>query len=261
MGWANYVALGDSLTAGRDDHGPEGARIGWARRLAGILTARTSVCCALTNLAVDGASAGVVLGRQLPSVAGLGPDLVSVTVGMNDIRDPGFTPERFTAELGLLLDGLAATGATVLTCTLPDIAAIMPLPAHLVEVARQRMCQASDIIRKQAAELDDSRLYLALAYGHWFTYSPFAAIVFVPVAALPLAVARVGWDLVSVAALAYSCTRIVQLAGYRPTRLMVAGFVAAAMALDPVWETLFLGQINLVLLALILTDVWLVSPG
>ena len=52
------------------------------------------------------------------------------------------------------------------------------------------------------AVLDDSRLYLALAYGHWFTYSPFAAIVFVPVAALPLAVARVGWDLVSVAALA-----------------------------------------------------------
>jgi alpha-1,2-mannosyltransferase len=111
------------------------------------------------------------------------------------------------------------------------------------------------------AVLDDSRLYLALAYGHWFTYSPFAAIVFVPVATLPLAVARVGWDLVSVAALAYSCTRIMQLAGYRPTRLAVAGFVAAAMALDPVWQTLFLGQINLILLALILTDVWLVSRG
>ena len=73
------------------------------------------------------------------------------------------------------------------------------------------------------AVLDDSRLYLALAYGHWFTYSPFAAIVFVPVAALPLAVARVGWDLVSVAALAYSCTRIVQIAGYRPTRLHGGG--------------------------------------
>ena len=34
------------------------------------------------------------------------------------------------------------------------------------------------------AVLDDSRLYLALADGHWFTYSPFAAIVFVPVSAL-----------------------------------------------------------------------------
>ena len=78
----------------------------------------------------------MVLEQQLPSVAGLGPDLVSVTVGMNDIRDPGFGQERFAAELGLLLDGLSGTGATVLTCTLPDIAAIMPLPAHLVELAR-----------------------------------------------------------------------------------------------------------------------------
>jgi hypothetical protein len=111
------------------------------------------------------------------------------------------------------------------------------------------------------AVLHDDRLYLALASGHWFTYSPFAAIVFVPVAALPLAVARVGWDLVSVVALTYSCVLITKLAGYRPSRITVAGLVAAAMALDPVYETLFLGQINLILLALILTDIWRVSRG
>jgi hypothetical protein len=79
----------------------------------------------------------------------------------------------------------------------------------------------------------DTRLYLDLAYGHWFTYAPFAAVVFVPFAALPLAVARLLWDLASV----------------------------AALALDPVWQTLFLGQINLLLLALILTDVWRVARG
>jgi lysophospholipase L1-like esterase len=154
LNWANYVALGDSLTAGRDDHGPGGVRIGWARRLAGILSARTAVRCALTNLAADGASVDVVLERQLPEVTriGLRPDLASVTVGMNDIRDPGFSEERFAAGVGRLIDGLTATGATVLTCTLPDIAAIMPLPAGLVEVARQRMRRASDVIRAQAAQ-------------------------------------------------------------------------------------------------------------
>ena len=151
LSWANYVALGDSLTAGRDDHGPHGGRIGWARRLAGILSTRTRVPCALTNLAADGASVSVVLDEQLPSLAGMRPDLVSVTVGMNDIRDPAFRGEYFAAGLGALLDGVAATGATVLTCTLPDIAAIMALPADLVEVARLRMRQASDIIREQAA--------------------------------------------------------------------------------------------------------------
>ena len=149
--WPVYVALGDSLTAGRDDDGPHGGRIGWARRLAGILSTRTRVPCTLTNLAADGASVSVVLDEQLPSLAGMRPDLVSVTVGMNDIRDPAFRGEHFAAGLGVLLDGLAATGATVLTCTLPDIAAIMALPADLVEVARLRIRQASDIIREQAA--------------------------------------------------------------------------------------------------------------
>jgi len=154
LNWPNYVALGDSLTAGRDDHGPRGTRIGWARRLAAILSTRTAAPCALTNLAEDGASVAAVLEWQLPALIRLRPnypDLVSVTVGMNDIRDPAFSEERFAAELGVLLGGLTATGATVLTCTLPDIAGIMPLPADLVEVARQRLRQASDIIRDQAA--------------------------------------------------------------------------------------------------------------
>ena len=95
LSWSNYVALGDSLTAGRDDHGPGGARIGWAQRLAGILSTRTAVPCALTNLAADGASVTTVLEKQLPPAERLGPDLVSVTVGMNDIRDPGFSQDRF----------------------------------------------------------------------------------------------------------------------------------------------------------------------
>jgi lysophospholipase L1-like esterase len=109
------------------------------------------VPCALTNLAVDGAGVAAVLERQLPSVAPIGPDLVSVTVGMNDIRDPAFSEESFAADLGQLLDGLTATGATVLTCTLPDIAAVISLPADLVDVARRRIRRVSDIIREQAA--------------------------------------------------------------------------------------------------------------
>ena len=152
LSWAHYVALGDSLTAGRDDHGPGGVRIGWARRLAGILSARTALPCALTNLAADGAGVGVVLERQLPEVARIRPDLASVTVGMNDIREPGFSEECFAAGLDRLLDGLSATDATVLICTLPDIARIIPLPADLVEMAHQRMQRASEIIREKAAE-------------------------------------------------------------------------------------------------------------
>src|SRR5262245_61422171 len=123
--WSRYLALGDSLTAGRGDFGPDGRPVGWARRLAGLLTDRTGVDCALTNLAVDGATIGGVIADQLPHLRDVGPDLVSVTVGMNDIRSPQFSPGDFAADVGRLIDALGQTGATLLTCTLPDIAGVV----------------------------------------------------------------------------------------------------------------------------------------
>lgn len=150
MSWSNFVALGDSLTAGKGDAGPGGHPVGWAQRLADVLSVRTAVRCTLTNMADDRATVSSVLKEQLPKVAAAEPDLVSVTVGMNDIRARGFDEMTFKSELGQLLEGLAATKAKVLTCTLPNIAAIMPLPPDLTEIARERMRLASDIIREQA---------------------------------------------------------------------------------------------------------------
>jgi lysophospholipase L1-like esterase len=150
LNWSTYVALGDSLTAGRGDEGRDGRPIGWAQRLADVLSVRTTVRCRLINLAVDGATVGQVLAKQLPAVAACQPDLVSVTVGMNDIRVRGFDELSFKADLGQLLESLAATQATLLTCTLPDITAIMALSPDLAEVARDRLRLASDIIREQA---------------------------------------------------------------------------------------------------------------
>jgi lysophospholipase L1-like esterase len=150
-GWRRYVALGDSLTAGRGDPGPDGGFIGWAQRLAGLLSERTAVRCELTNLAVDGAGVGVVLRQQLPRAGALCPDLVSVTVGMNDVRLREFAPAAFAADLDLLLGGVTGTGATVMTCTLPDVSGVAQLPAEYVETARQRLREASDIIRTASA--------------------------------------------------------------------------------------------------------------
>jgi len=150
LSWSNFVALGDSLTAGKGDAGPGGNPVGWAQRLADVLSVRTAVRCTLTNMSEDRATVTSVLKEQLPKVAAAEPDLVSVTVGMNDIRARGFDEMTFKSELGQLLEGLAATKAKVLTCTLPNIAAIMPLPPDLTEIARERMRLASDIIREQA---------------------------------------------------------------------------------------------------------------
>jgi lysophospholipase L1-like esterase len=150
LAWSTYIALGDSLTAGRGDEDRDGRPVGWAQRLADILSVRTAVRCSLTNLAADDATVREVLAKQLPAVAARHPGLVSVTVGMNDIRVRGFDEMSFKADLGQLFERLTATEATLLTCTLPDLTAVLSLSPDLQEIARERLRVASDIIREQA---------------------------------------------------------------------------------------------------------------
>jgi len=104
-------------------------------------------------------------------------------------------------------------------------------------------------------------LYLVQADANWFTYPPFAATVFTPLAGMPGLLARLGWDLGSVGALAFACVVTVRLAGYRPTRSVIVTMVAAALLLEPMYHTLYLGQVNLMLMALVLADVWRLSRG
>jgi alpha-1,2-mannosyltransferase len=99
-------------------------------------------------------------------------------------------------------------------------------------------------------------LYTGKAYGHWFTYPPFAAAVFAPISVLPVIPAQVLWELASVAAFAIACAITLKLAGWRATRTAVAAVLAAGLLLEPVYHTLLQGQINLILLALVLADVW-----
>jgi hypothetical protein len=105
------------------------------------------------------------------------------------------------------------------------------------------------------------RLYLVQADANWFTYPPFAATLFTPLAWMPGLLVRVAWELASVAALAWACVLTVRLAGYRPTRTVIVTMVAAALLLEPMYHTLYLGQVNLMLMALVLADVWRVSRG
>ncbi|WP_206796439.1 glycosyltransferase 87 family protein [Amycolatopsis sp. MtRt-6] len=78
-----------------------------------------------------------------------------------------------------------------------------------------------------------------------FTYPPFAALVFTPLAALPV---QWCWG---VLALAAAPALVVALRPYAPG----AGVLLAAFGLQPVWQTIGLGQLNLVLMALVIADV------
>jgi Glycosyltransferase family 87 len=111
------------------------------------------------------------------------------------------------------------------------------------------------------AVADDARLYTEQALAHWFTYTPFAGLVFAPWSVLPLTLGRLLWQLLSVAAFAGACAVTMKLAGRAVTRTSLVGVVAAGLLLEPVYHTLFQAQINLLLFGLILLDVWLLAQG
>jgi alpha-1,2-mannosyltransferase len=87
-----------------------------------------------------------------------------------------------------------------------------------------------------------------------FVYPPFAALAFVPLSLLPLAALKVLWTVAGVALLVFVVRRSARLLGREPSVTGTVLLVAVLLALDPVRTTVYLGQINVVLLALVLAD-------
>ena len=93
--------------------------------------------------------------------------------------------------------------------------------------------------------------------GLHFTCPPFAAVLMVPLALLPTWLAAVLWTTASVAALAAVVVVVRRSAaslGWAPAPAATALLVVVLLALDPIHTTVNLGQINVVLLALVLVD-------
>jgi lysophospholipase L1-like esterase len=124
--YTRYVALGDSQTEGLWDGDDSDGIVGFADRLAAMLD-ELSPGLQYANLAIRGRRIRDVLVDQLPLALTMRPDLVSVCVGMNDITRPGLLFDRALADLDLLYERLAQSGATVVTTTFPDIARIVPI--------------------------------------------------------------------------------------------------------------------------------------
>ncbi|WP_454790279.1 glycosyltransferase 87 family protein [Mycolicibacterium lutetiense] len=116
-----------------------------------------------------------------------------------------------------------------------------------------------DVYRHGGQQLLDGRALYAteLPSGGWFTYPPFAAIAFVPLALMSFPAAQVIWMAVSFAALALTIWRCATTLGYRADlRLCLLTFALSLVAVDieAVRGTLWQGQVNLVLMALIVWD-------
>jgi alpha-1,2-mannosyltransferase len=96
-----------------------------------------------------------------------------------------------------------------------------------------------------------------------FTYPPTGALLFIPLA---LFATQISWGILgalSVLSLALVVRTAIQNVPTRPTWMTPARTTITvtilALGLEPVWRTLFLGQINLILMALVVADVLILT--
>jgi len=109
-----YVALGDSFTEGVGDSDPtrpNGVR-SWADRVAEVLARRTDDF-GYANLAIRGRLLRRILDEQLEAGLGLGPDLVTIYAGGNDLIRPRLDVDALAEVYDDAVARLAETGATI----------------------------------------------------------------------------------------------------------------------------------------------------
>jgi lysophospholipase L1-like esterase len=124
------VAIGDSTVEGIEDPGPDGVYIGWADRFAAHLDVLHPGLL-YANLAVRGQTAREVRETQLRPALALAPDFAVVVAGVNDVLRPRFDRDALRDDLFAIHAELAASGARVLTLTMPDMARVAPLAVVL----------------------------------------------------------------------------------------------------------------------------------
>ena len=104
--------------------------------------------------------------------------------------------------------------------------------------------------------LDGLPLYASRdpATGLRFTYPPFAAVAMVPLALLPGWLATALWTAASVGALAGVILVVGRALGRPVPGWLGALLTGGALVLEPVWQNLTFGQINLLLMPAVLID-------
>ncbi|WP_459709575.1 glycosyltransferase 87 family protein [Actinophytocola sp. KF-1] len=93
-----------------------------------------------------------------------------------------------------------------------------------------------------------------------YLYPPVAVVVLAPFAVVPFWLASAVFALVTVAAVALVVVVVLRALDVRPTALLVGALLPVALVLEPVRETLYFGQINALLMALVVVDCLVPAP-
>lgn len=143
--YSRYVAIGDSQTEGLWDVDNTVGLMGFADRLAVTINSHYPGL-RYANLAVRGRRIRHLLENQLPDALAMRPDLITICIGMNDVTRPGPYFGRALADLDLVHEKLAQSGATIATTTFPDLTAILPVGRLIAS----RLAQINATIRAAA---------------------------------------------------------------------------------------------------------------
>lgn len=141
-----YVAIGDSSTEGLNDFDGRGGYRGWSRRLAERI-ADTQGALRYANLGVRGLTTREILDGQLEAAVSLGPDLVTIFSGTNDVLRLRFDARNIERDVERMQRAFVEIGARVLTFTLPDLTPVMPIARGIAP----RIRAMNDAVRAAAA--------------------------------------------------------------------------------------------------------------
>lgn len=150
----SFVALGDSFTEGLDDpRADQNGYRGWADRFAERLAAcRPGLRYA--NLAVRGKLLREVASEQVPRAIAMGPDLVSLAAGGNDMLRPRADPDALAESFDEVVRTLLMSGCQVLVFTGFDTrfpvlrllrGKVAVFSMHLRAIAARHGCYVVDI--------------------------------------------------------------------------------------------------------------------
>ncbi|MFD8104092.1 glycosyltransferase 87 family protein [Nocardia fluminea] len=164
-------------------------------------------------------------------------------------RPRGATLPRTTLTLLLLL-GTAISGVTLLFTTMDpwmDSGGILVggLDVHIYRDGGWR------VVHERALYIEPTH------YGLLYTYTPFSAVAFLPLLLVPWAHVTTTWMVLNLLVLFGVVLQSFRMLGYRATPALAA--VSALLTLactfaEPVRTTLYYGQINLVLMLVVLWD-------
>lgn len=161
-----YVAIGDSAAQGIGASAPHRSYVGF---VAQALRAASERSIRVVNLGISGATIRIAIEQQLPKLAKLKPDIVTVSIGANDMAS--FNALRFERDIRELFSAL------------PEGSIVADLPTFYFMPAEKRVRVANGILRDAASanNLEVAPLYARMRrQGLWGPMTQFAGDLFHP---------------------------------------------------------------------------------